>query len=78
MSTHLKFADPSDSLHAALSRMTEARVSRLPVVSREDSEQLLGMIDARDIAQALDRQLVMFPEWKAGLEEKLSMIPGGE
>ena len=59
MSRELHIALPGDSVHNALKRMTTAGVSRLPVTSSHDSKTLLGMIDARDIAMALDAQLVL-------------------
>jgi len=58
MTKKLVVAFPGESLHTALSRMSQAGVSRLPVVAPEEQERLLGMIDARDIAEALDKQLV--------------------
>ncbi len=59
MSTQLEVSYPADSIHMALRRMTQNGVSRLPVVSREDERDLLGMISTRDIAAALDGQLAM-------------------
>ncbi len=58
MTTDLQVAYPDEHLHAALLRMTSARVSRLPVVERERPWHLLGMINVRDVAQALELELV--------------------
>jgi CIC family chloride channel protein len=58
MTSDLTVAVPADSVHEALSRMSRAQVSRLPVVSPADDQRLLGIIDASDIASALDKQLV--------------------
>jgi CIC family chloride channel protein len=57
MSTDLRVAYLDEHLHAALQRMTAANVSRLPVVERKDASRLLGMINVRDIAQALELEL---------------------
>jgi len=59
MSTSLHVAYPSDSIHVALRRMTDARISRLPVVHHDNEQQLLGMISTRDIARGLDSQLAV-------------------
>jgi CIC family chloride channel protein len=58
MTRDLTVAMPGDTVHEALTRMSSARVSRLPVVSPTDNSRLLGIIDASDIASALDKQLV--------------------
>ncbi|HEX5139539.1 MAG TPA: chloride channel protein, partial [Dehalococcoidia bacterium] len=57
MATDLKVAYPADSIHVALRRMTEASVSRLPVVDRDNPQHLLGVISTRDVASAFDAQL---------------------
>jgi CIC family chloride channel protein len=62
MTTELQVVAPGDSVHTALMRMGEAHVSRLPVVRPDDGSELLGMIDAADIARALDGQLIRLPE----------------
>jgi CIC family chloride channel protein len=59
MSTKLEVAYPADSIHIALRRMSQAGISRLPVVSRGNESQLLGMISPRDIAAALDSQMAV-------------------
>ena len=59
MTTKLEVAYPADSIHMALRRMTQAGISRLPVVDRGNESMLLGMINTRDIAAALDGQLAM-------------------
>ena len=62
MTTKLQVAYPDESLHAALLRMTSARVSRLPVVEPGKSWHLLGMINVRDIAEALELELAEMAE----------------
>jgi CIC family chloride channel protein len=66
MTTDLRVAFPGDTVHVALRKMTEARVSRLPVVHRDDPQRIIGMIDPADIALALDRQLLRLPDGNAG------------
>jgi CBS domain-containing protein len=58
MSADLQVAYPDEHIHAALVRMTDARISRLPVVERGRPWRLLGMISVRDIAQALEAELM--------------------
>jgi CIC family chloride channel protein len=58
MSADLQVAYPDEHVHAALVRMTDARISRLPVVERGRPWRLLGMISVRDIAQALEAELM--------------------
>jgi CIC family chloride channel protein len=59
MTSSLEVCYPADSIHMALRRMTQIGVSRLPVVSRGDDRELLGLIGTRDVAAALDGQLAM-------------------
>jgi CIC family chloride channel protein len=66
MTTQLQVALSGDSIHAALRKMSEARVSRLPVVDKHDRQRIIGMIDTADIALALDRQLLRLPDGNAG------------
>lgn len=66
MTADLQIAYPDESLHAALLRMTSARISRLPVVERKRPEHLLGMLAVRDIAQALELELVAMAEAARG------------
>ena len=66
MTADLQIAYPDESLHAALLRMTSARISRLPVVERGRPEHLLGMLAVRDIAQALEAELVAMAEAARG------------
>lgn len=61
MTRKVIFAIPNESVHTALTRMTQAGVSRLPVVRPEKPSELLGMIDMADIANALDKQLSLLP-----------------
>jgi CIC family chloride channel protein len=61
MTEDVTTALPSDSVHEALRRMSSRLVSRLPVVDPRDPARVLGMIDAGDIAAALDRQMVRLP-----------------
>jgi CBS domain-containing protein len=42
--------------------MTQAGISRLPVVDRNDPKQLIGMVTMRDVAFALDSQVATLKE----------------
>lgn len=50
-------AYPADNLHTALQRMARAGVSRLPVVSREKPDHMIGIVSMRDIGAVLDLEL---------------------
>ena len=74
MTTDLQVAYPDESLHAALLRMTSARISRLPVVERERPWHLLGMISVRDVANALELELVAMAE---AAQSRIAAIESG-
>ncbi len=57
MSRDLVVAYPADSLHTVLLRMTQAGISRLPVVERERPDKLIGILTIRDLAVGLDLQV---------------------
>ncbi len=57
MTRDLIVAYPDESLHDALQRMTQARVSRLPVVERDRPDHLAGMLTMRDLAAQLELEL---------------------
>ena len=50
--THLLTAYPDENIGEALNRMSRRGFGRLPVVSREDNQHLLGLIQRRDIVEA--------------------------
>lgn len=54
---HLKVAYPDESLGDALARMAPRGLGRMPVVSREDPYELLGLIRRQDIITAYDLAL---------------------
>ncbi|NJN55000.1 MAG: CBS domain-containing protein [Anaerolineae bacterium] len=56
--THdLLTAYPDESLHAALHRMSIRDIGRLPVVSRENPRQLVGMLRRSNVVKAYDLAL---------------------
>lgn len=54
---HLKVAYPDESIGDALARMAPRGLGRMPVVSRVDPHQLLGLIRREDIITAYDLAL---------------------
>jgi CIC family chloride channel protein len=54
---HLKVAYPDESIGHALARMAPRGLGRMPVVSREDPYELLGLIRRQDIIAAYDLAL---------------------
>ncbi len=48
---------PEDSLNAALKKMTKAEIRELPVVSQEDSRQLISMISRKDILRTYNNSI---------------------
>jgi len=52
---------PDDSLYTALQRITPKDLSILPVVSRENPENLLGIVTRRDIMGAYNNALIKKP-----------------
>jgi CIC family chloride channel protein len=54
---HLKVAYPDESIGDALARMAPRGLGRMPVVSREDPYELLGLIRREDIITAYDLAL---------------------
>lgn len=57
MTTELVVAHPGESLHTALQKMTRAVISRLPVVERDASRQVVGIVSMRDVAAVLDLEV---------------------
>ncbi|MFI5179573.1 MAG: chloride channel protein, partial [Vicinamibacterales bacterium] len=74
MTTDLQVAYPDESLHVALLRMTSARISRLPVVERARPAHLLGMLAVRDVANALELELVAMAE---AAQSRMAAIESG-
>ena len=54
---HLLVAFPDETMGDALARMSPRGLGRLPVVSREDPYQLLGIVRREDITRAYDLAL---------------------
>jgi CIC family chloride channel protein len=54
MHCKLVLAYPTDSLYRALQRMTEANISRLPVVEPEAPDRLIGILTMRDLSAGFD------------------------
>ncbi len=54
---HLVVAYPSESLHEAAGKMLNRGVGRLPVVSEEDPQKLVGYLDRVPILEARQRRL---------------------
>ena len=57
---------PEDSLNKALKKMTTAEIRELPVVSQEDSRQLISMISRKDILRTYNNSI---EELKKGSSE---------
>ena len=57
MTRDLIVAHPGESLHSALQKMTRSVISRLPVVERDSSRRLVGILGMRDLASILDLEL---------------------
>jgi len=52
LSKDIIVAYPDETVHAALDKMYENNVGRLPVVDRKDPKRLLGIISKHDILRA--------------------------
>jgi CIC family chloride channel protein len=67
---HLKVAFSDETMGEALSRMGTRGYGRMPVVSREDTYQPLGLIRREDIIKAYDIALTRRSEIKHLMQEK--------
>jgi CIC family chloride channel protein len=76
MTCDVLVAHPDESLHDAFSRMSHARISRLPVVERDRPDQLVGIIAFRDVAGAMDREIAALAQVKVELARHPT--PGAE
>jgi H+/Cl- antiporter ClcA/CBS domain-containing protein len=56
-STEMVVSHPDESLRAVVHQMAEHGVSRMPVVSRADPQELLGIVTLSDLLRARERQL---------------------
>ncbi len=54
---YILHAHPDQSLDSVMAKLGSRRISRLPVVSREDPSRLLGIITAEDVVAAFGRAL---------------------
>jgi CIC family chloride channel protein len=72
-------AYPTDSLHTALQRMARSSIGALPVVARQQPDQLLGLLRMTDLAQVLDLQvseLTSRPEGvRSAADDPLRYVP---
>jgi CIC family chloride channel protein len=64
MTRELVVAHPDETLHDVLTRMSNARISRLPVVERQRPDCLIGIIGIRDVAGAMDREVAALSQIK--------------
>jgi CBS domain-containing protein len=55
--SHPVVAYPDEPLRVVVYRMAETRLTRLPVVTRDDPGKLVGMVSLRDLLQARVRNL---------------------
>jgi CIC family chloride channel protein len=55
-------AHPDQSLDSVMAKLGARRISRLPVVSREDPRQLLGIITVEDVMAAFGKALEVAKE----------------
>lgn len=67
-------AHPDESLHDVLSRMSNARISRLPVVEPDRPDQLIGVIAIRDVAAAMDREIAALAQMKLDLSQSAGSV----
>lgn len=56
--SNLVVAYPDESLNTVLQRLATKDIGRLPVVSREDNKQILGIITRSDIVKLYDKTIV--------------------
>ena len=56
--SNLIIAYPDESLNTVLQRLATKDIGRLPVVSREDSRKILGIITRSDIVKLYDKTIV--------------------
>lgn len=56
--SNLVVAYPDESLNTVLQRLAAKDIGRLPVVSREDNRQILGIITRSDIVKLYDKTIV--------------------
>lgn len=63
MQKNLIVAYPDEAVSAALRRMAPRDISRLPVVSRENPRQLLGLIRRNDIVRAYELGATRLDKW---------------
>ncbi|MCE2453882.1 MAG: CBS domain-containing protein, partial [Nitrospinae bacterium] len=52
---YIMHAHPDQSLDSVMAKLGDRRISRLPVVSREDPTELLGIITAEDVIHAFGK-----------------------
>ena len=52
---YIMHAHPDQSLDSVMAKLGDRRISRLPVVSREDPTELLGIITAQDVIHAFGK-----------------------
>lgn len=68
-------AYPDESVREALTRMLEQNIGRLPVVSRQDSQQIVGYLSRANIMEAQMRRLREEREVETGwIEERVGSL----
>ena len=60
-------AHPDQSLDSVMAKLGARQISRLPVVSREDSRRLLGIITVEDVMAAFGKALEVAREEETDL-----------
>jgi chloride channel protein, CIC family len=70
---HLRVTYPDETIGVALSRLGSRGLGRMPVVSREDPYELVGMIGRQDIIRAYDLALTKRDEIQHRAERMLQL-----
>ncbi|MEE9275726.1 MAG: chloride channel protein, partial [bacterium] len=72
---YILHAHPDQSLDSVMAKLGSRRISRLPVVSREDPTRLLGIITAEDVIAAFGRALDTFQGGKGNAAASVAGKP---
>lgn len=64
----VKVAYPDESLNTILERLAMQNIGRLPVVSRFDDTELIGMITRSDVVNSYNKKVVSKVQKKSGME----------
>jgi predicted transcriptional regulator len=70
-------AHPDQSLDSVMAKLGARRISRLPIVSREDPRQLLGIITVEDVMATFGKALEVAHETREDEADLGVQGPGG-